>query len=141
MTTPFTALNEFPSVAADTDSGFSFLYRAGSEEQPHLLVYESERDFKSVPRTFIVVAIVALDTDAVELNIDADDIPAEPGVYHWPDSDACDGDDQLHFLLVTPQRNFEALAHKATVTARLYHARDTGDALVSYVCRDPAVSA
>ena len=138
MTTPFVPLSGFPAVAEDADSSFAFFYRAGNAEQPHLLAYECARDFKSVPRTFAVLSLVALETDAVELNIEADDIPPDPGVYHWPDSEACYGEDQCHFLLVTAERNFEMLAHSCQLSGRIYHVQTSAQALQDFLLKREA---
>lgn len=133
MSAAFEPVSDLPAVATDDGSSYAFLYRRGCGQQPHLLVYEVARDFLSVPKTFAVVQLIARASDAVELNSDPQDTPAEPGIYRWWNSPASTEADPCHLLLVTPVRNFESLCHQARLAGRIYHAADSGEALMRFL--------
>ncbi|MCD8523420.1 MAG: hypothetical protein LRY66_04155 [Saccharospirillaceae bacterium] len=135
-------LTDLPLPAEDSMPGpggaYAFFYAAASQADPHLLVYERARDFLSAPRAFVVLAIVAEDTDAIELNsmqeYDGLDYDAAGNMYQYGcfrlmHSGACYGQDQCHFLLSLPGRRCEILCREYRFITTMYHCRNASQAL------------
>ncbi|MCT7360485.1 hypothetical protein [Thalassolituus pacificus] len=141
-------LNDLPPPADDSVGGpggaYAFFYAAATDADPHLLVYERARDFLSAPRAFVVLAMTAEDTDAVELNslleydgidYDADGVMQQTGCFQLVASAACYGQDQCHFILSVDGRRCEILCREYTVQTTIYHVSSACQALRLYLAQ------
>lgn len=135
-------LSDLPPPADDSISGpggaYAFFYATATAADPHILVYERARDFLSAPRAFVVLALIAADTDAVALNsvleydgidYDTEGNMLQHGCFQLINSGAGFGQDQCHFLLSVPGRRCEILCREYQLKATLYHCQSASQAL------------
>ncbi len=109
---------------------FVWLQGQGDDIAPHVLVYEVMRDFLSAPRQFVLLRIVALDSIAVDLN--ADSVADELGVYRCEDDSETIGRDQCHLIWQHSDVAIRWLCHDYSIVQGI-SARDARQALAQWL--------
>lgn len=134
----------FPLFSTENHCDFQFVYGAGDRHEPHLLVYEIARDFLSAPRSFAVVAITILDSDAIELHseneyegAEYDELGnmSEVGLFCHSQSEWLYERDQIHLIISLPGQCLELLCHHFELAETLV-ARSARHALALYLGND-----
>lgn len=134
-------VQSYPLVVCESHCDFQFLYGAGDLQEPHFLVYEIARDFLSAPRSYAIVAITTLDSDAIDLNSDSE-YPAveydeqgdmlECGLFQYLESEWTYERDQIHLIVSFPGRRIELVCHHFELVETLV-ARSARHALAVYL--------
>lgn len=109
---------------------YVWLQGQGDALSPHVLVYEVERDYLSAPRAFVLIRSTAIDSIAVDVN--AEPVADEPGVYCSDDEQEWIGRDQCHLIWQHSDVSIRWLCHEYTVSRGL-SARDARHALAQWL--------
>lgn len=109
---------------------FVWLQGKGDAISPHLLVYEVARDYLSAPRQFAIIRSTALDSIAVDLN--AEPVADELGLYRCADEEEWIGRDQCHLLWQHNEVAIRWLCHEYCAMHGIA-ARDARQALAQWL--------
>lgn len=117
-------MNGFPQPDTQEQADNCLLIARGDAQSPHWLVYEVERDFLSVPRTFAVLTILS-DYD-----------------FHWPDDSAPemeivalnDTDAGIHWQISLPRLHVQCWG-QLTLRDTVYGCASATEALTRVMTR------
>lgn len=131
-------LDAFPLVSDEAHSsvGFSFYYDPLLERRQGILVYESQRDFLSTPRSFVIVR-VELGDEALfcaKGDLLSDEqlvwLKTQPyGLYCLANSEYCATEDGQHFICYSPKVIFEFCAEQIFLLKTVYGAQSVVEVL------------